>query len=114
MPQRKRSPKAIKAFFNLDDLKKVIFTKDDAGELRQEMRERFAAVDRELVNKANKSDLEHLATKQDLSRLETRLEEKIDRLEKQVSHVVFKEHASALEDHEKRLDKVEKIVFSSN
>ncbi|MBI4370014.1 MAG: hypothetical protein HY547_07280, partial [Elusimicrobia bacterium] len=36
-----------------------------------------------------------------------KVHERIDNLEKQITHVIFKEHAPVLDDHERRIKKLE-------
>ncbi|MBI4667713.1 MAG: hypothetical protein HY747_00780 [Elusimicrobia bacterium] len=113
MPKNKSTPSS-RIPLSIEDLKKILFTKDDARESEVKLNMRLGSIERQLSSMATKQYLENLATatKQDLENLAakadlSRVETKIDHLDKVITQVTFKEVIPKMEDHEKRLNKLE-------
>ena len=81
-----------------------------AKKLEEKMYEVFAKAFHEIVipileNKADKKDLENLATKDDIAKIETKLDKHEDRMDR---------HGQTLDIHEKRIKGLEKITSVLN
>ena len=91
---------------SIEDLKKVLFTKDDAKEMELRINGRTDGMERQLGGISERAS----AVEFRLSNVEVkveRIEQKLEHLGKGVSHIVFKEHAPILKDHEQRIKKLE-------
>lgn len=115
MAKKQPSKKAVTATLSIADLTKILFTKNDAKEMELRLGYRMAGMEHGLEHLGRRVErIENtMATKAVTQEHFARIENRLEHLDKAVTQVVLREHAPMLENHEKRLTKLETTISAN-